>query len=188
MDEDPFDELRRGLGGDGVGDRGERRVDVRHLLAGVAAVVVLGGAVVLITAVRPGGGGESPAPQAIEVTNEPVDTTSPPVAARIWPSEPVEVAGTEVRTGGHRWTVGQPGDLVAVADWDCDGSATPAILRPGAPQLYVFDAWATAEAPTTATLGPPVPRGATSLAAPAGCGQAVVGTSDGAFVTIAIEP
>ena len=102
----------------------------------------------------------------------------------MWPTEPVEVVGNEVRTGGHRWTVGGPGDVVAVGDWDCDGTPTPAVLRAATGRLHLFDAWATAEGTAEASPGPTVPRTATSFE-PTGCGLATVRTADGGVVEIA---
>jgi hypothetical protein len=47
-----------------------------------------------------------------------------------------------VEAGDRRWTVGQPGDLVATADWSCSGHATLALLRPATGEVFVFDGWA----------------------------------------------
>jgi hypothetical protein len=47
-----------------------------------------------------------------------------------------------VEAGDRRWTVGQPGDLVATADWSCSGHATLALLRPATGDVFVFDGWA----------------------------------------------
>ena len=106
-----------------------------------------------------------------------------PDAARVWPDEPVEVEGTEVRTGGHRWSVGEPGDLVAVGDWDCDGTSTPAVLRPTAGRVFVFDAWAEGSE-VAAVPGPSAPTDAVGFEAVGGCGRAEVRTSSGAVVAV----
>lgn len=45
--------------------------------------------------------------------------------------------------GGITYEVGRPGDLVSVGDWDCDGRATPALLRTATGEVFVFDGWAT---------------------------------------------
>ena len=42
------------------------------------------------------------------------------------------------------YDVGEAGDLVAVADWDCDGQATPAVVRPSTGEVFVFPRWAAA--------------------------------------------
>jgi hypothetical protein len=46
-----------------------------------------------------------------------------------------------VRHGGHRWAAGASGDVVVVGDWDCDGLATPAVLRPATGQVWTYDRW-----------------------------------------------
>jgi hypothetical protein len=57
-------------------------------------------------------------------------------------ADPVVVDGTTVRAGSSRFEVGQTGDVVALGDWDCDGGATPAVLRPSTGEVFVFPAWA----------------------------------------------
>jgi hypothetical protein len=59
-------------------------------------------------------------------------------------AQPVRVAGTSVFVGEDHFQVGQPGDLVVLGDWDCDGNATPAVLRPASGEVFVFAMWATA--------------------------------------------
>jgi hypothetical protein len=44
--------------------------------------------------------------------------------------------------GSERWSLGQGGDLVTVGDWDCDGEATPAVLRPATGAVYALASWA----------------------------------------------
>ena len=56
--------------------------------------------------------------------------------------EPVAVDGGVVEVGGARYAVGQKGDQVTVGDWDCDGRATVALLRPGTGEVFVFPGWA----------------------------------------------
>ena len=50
-------------------------------------------------------------------------------------------AGAVLEHGGHRYGVGAPGDFVQTGDWDCDGQATPAIVRPSTGHVVLFDAW-----------------------------------------------
>ena len=183
MDTDPFDELRRELRGEVADDASAgRRLAPQHVLGGVAVAVVLGVAIVVIAAGRPTSDPEpaaAPGP-SLQVVEEP-PSSAPTTAARVWPAEPVEVAGNEVRRGGHRWQVGAPGDLVAIGDWDCDGSATPAVLRAATGRLHLFDSWATADATVAATPGPAVPPDASAFEA-SGCGHASVRTADGQTV------
>jgi hypothetical protein len=51
-----------------------------------------------------------------------------------------------LHAGGRTFAVGSPGDLVAVGDWDCDGSATPALVVTDTGGVFLFPAWATAGA------------------------------------------
>ena len=191
-DGDPFDELRRGLRGHTEdGPDGERTVDVRHLLLGAAGAVALALAVVVLTAAR-GPVDVSPAREpTTEVADEPVATMPPTTATatpiRVWPDEPLEVVGNEVRSGAHRWSVGDAGDVVAVGDWDCDGTVTPAVVRPATNRLYLFDAWATADVVTAASPGPTVPPGVTSIEAK-GCGRADVRTATGTSHEVTTQP
>lgn len=60
--------------------------------------------------------------------------------------EPVTVEGRIATVGDRRVELGQDGDLAVVADHDCDGVATPVLLRPGSGELFVFTAWSLDEA------------------------------------------
>ena len=51
--------------------------------------------------------------------------------------------GAVLEHGGHRYGVGAPGDFVQTGDWDCDGQATPVIVRPSTGHVVLFDAWPT---------------------------------------------
>lgn len=55
--------------------------------------------------------------------------------------QPVRVHGERVTFGGRTWVVGRAGDRVVVGDWDCDGMATAASLRPSSGEVFVFDRW-----------------------------------------------
>lgn len=88
----------------------------------------------------------------------------------------VRVGDAEVEVDGVRYGVGRPGDLLAVGDWDCDGSATVALVRRGTGEVFVFDGWAGAGVAVTAASTGTVP-GARSLAPtehPDGCDALVV--------------
>ena len=185
---DAFEELRRGLRG--AGDERDAKGGVGRFVAGGALVAALAVALVVVTAGRdaPPRGGTSDPLVAVDAAPPPPPPSDPPTStttaavARLWPAEPVEVTGNEVRSGGHRWHVGAPGDVVAIGDWDCDGEPTPAVLRRS--QLFVFDAWAGPGAETAAAPGPTLPPDATGLRAD-GCGQAQVRTAAGRTVVVA---
>src|SRR5687768_12665839 len=135
-DEDPFHQLRAALRGPDADDgTGTRR---RGLIAAGAATALLGMAIVVGSWLRPA----APAtrPDAEPLSAQPTaastsSTTTTTATERLWPSEPVEIDGTELRAAGRRWSVGAEGDLVAVGDWWCDGRRTVAVLRPSASRL-----------------------------------------------------
>ncbi len=104
----------------------------------------------------------------------PATSTPPQTVERLWPAEPVEVRGREVRTAGQRWEVGMEGDIVAVGDWNCDRRRTPAVLRPATGVVAVFDDWDGGTARRVSTVD-----GATGLVAGPSCGQAELATPDG---------
>ena len=56
--------------------------------------------------------------------------------------DPVRVTDAVVEAAGIRYGIGRAGDRIAVGDWACDGRATPALLRPGTGEVFVFRAWA----------------------------------------------
>lgn len=65
-----------------------------------------------------------------------VGPTSPsPTARRTDQGVPV------LTSDGVRWSAGQAGDVATVADWDCDGEATPVLLRPGEGIVWGFPDW-----------------------------------------------
>lgn len=121
-----------------------------------------------------------------------------PVAARpersevpeaVAPAEPTtQVEGNIVSVGERRYEVGEPGDVVVVGDWDCDGTDTPALLRPSTGGLFVFGQWAQA-APIEVTPVQVV-RGAVGVRGveePQGCDRLLVRRDDGSEVAVAPE-
>jgi hypothetical protein len=77
--------------------------------------------------------------------------------------------------------LGQPGDLIAVGDWACDGHAAPALLRPATGDVFVFPGWAPADAPVTVAAVRTVPGGEAlrPRTDPDGCDALVVERADG---------
>lgn len=41
-----------------------------------------------------------------------------------------------------RFEIAEPGDVVVLGDWDCDGSQTPGRYEPATGRVYLFDGWA----------------------------------------------
>lgn len=90
--------------------------------------------------------------------------------------EVVEVTGGVVSIGGRRWQVAEADDVVVVGDWDCDGSATPTIVRPTTGGVWVFARWAEADEDVTAEEAGNVPGAVSASPVPAGGGS---GTGQG---------
>src|SRR4051794_19690197 len=167
----------------GSGD-GDRRfgggVGLRRLGPVVGAVVSVAAVAIGLSWVRPVS--TAGAPTSVEEVRPAVDpttSTEPPAApgAQVWPGAAVQVEGTEVQRGNKHWSGGEPGDLVAVGDWDCDGVPTPAVVRPSVGRLFVFSSWADAG---EAVAGPPVPEDVVTFVAK-GCGRGEVRTASGAL-------
>jgi hypothetical protein len=89
-------------------------------------------------------------PQDPPTTTAPGDVTSADVDGDGC-ADDVRVVSGIVEVGGQRWQVGAADDAVAVADWDCNGTATPAIYRPATGEVFVFPSWASAGQPLTVT-------------------------------------
>lgn len=81
----------------------------------------------------------SPAATSPAATSPAVTTTS--AAAPVAPA-----FDGIVEVGGVRYSVGRPGDLVAVGDWDCDGEATVGLVDHRSGHVFLFDRWAGAGA------------------------------------------
>ncbi|HVM06778.1 MAG TPA: hypothetical protein VM242_16615, partial [Acidimicrobiales bacterium] len=112
----------------------------------------------------PGGPGPSPAAAPSRPRPAPTSTTTAPepVAERVWPRLPLDVADGVLTFAGVRYSVGDPGDAVVAGDWACTGEPTVALLRPASGEVFAFDAWARPGADVTARpLG--VVEGATAL-------------------------
>jgi hypothetical protein len=91
--------------------------------------------------------------------------------------------GVVLARADERYGVGERGDLVAVGDWDCDGSATPGVVRPGTGEIFLFDAWAEPGAPVTESAALQVTGARTLLADPAGCGARLM-LADGSALAV----
>ena len=134
-DVDPIESLRASMLV-GVGEGAPRP---RALMLGV-----LGALLIVVAGLRMQAGDAEPMAERLTAPTPP--STSP--EAR--PATPtttdqvrtaVPVAGSLLEVGGRRYRVGQEGDELLVEDWDCDGTPTPALLRPATGEVYVFHRW-----------------------------------------------
>lgn len=94
---------------------------------------------------------------------------------------PIRVDGRIVEAGDHRFELGEPGDVVAVGPFRCDGDALPALLRPTTGEVFVFDRWAAPGHDVSVQPLGAVP-GATALVAEElsnGCATLVATRADG---------
>lgn len=117
------------------------------------AVAIVGGVLTLGI-----GAADRAAPRGVGPT-DPVSTTAVPTTAvpttsvptTAVPTTPVPAAPV-VDVDGARFEVGEPGDVVVVAPWRCDGRADLLLLRPRTGGLYLFAD--PAVEPTTSTVLP----------------------------------
>ena len=152
----------------------------------VASVVVVGAAIVLAANswLAPDTTDAS-APVAATSTTTPSATTTVGAAdddAELAPRPTVEVDGVA-------YHIGDPGDVAATGDWDCDGEPTAALLRPSSGSVFVFEGWADADNDLVATALTTI-DGATGLRAEPnddGCDRLIVESPDG-DIPFAVEP
>ncbi|HET6953054.1 MAG TPA: hypothetical protein VFI47_21920 [Acidimicrobiales bacterium] len=102
--------------------------------------------------------------------------------------EALVVDGGTITAGPAQFTLGQPGDLLAVGDWNCDGLASPALLRPATGDVFVFSGWAPPGEPVTVTASERVEGGVAIRAEPGdpGCDRLQVDLAGGATATVAV--
>lgn len=138
-----------------IGLRGRRRTALRVGSAcGVGLALVAGGAAATWGGATGGDSGVDPGAPSPAAASTPAGCAeAPPPVADVdgdgCPSA-VGVDGNVVHAEGVRWSLGEPGDLVTVGDWDCDGGASPALVRPTTGDVFVFPHWAPEGEPVTA--------------------------------------
>lgn len=149
--------------------RRRRRAPRRLARSGALALggVVLTGAVGLALAAvalpEPSAGG-APGPVAPAATSTPAvvpgatpastPTACPPAGEGAGCDDTTGLDGTNVWWRGARWSVSRPGEVVAVGDWNCDGAASPAVLRPEDGSVWVYRRWDEAEVAVAAGTVP----------------------------------
>ena len=131
------------------------------------AVAAVAGAVLVLT-----GAALALRPTAPPVHASPVEPACTPVRAIVDElvgdvdgdgcDDRVPREGNVLTHDGHRYEVGDPGDVILLGDWDCDGRATPAAYRPAAGEAHVFNGWAEPGRPLPAVrtidaTAPPAP-------------------------------
>jgi hypothetical protein len=156
----------------------------RRVLAGAAAAGVLGVGVAAGALTLTRQAGTAPAHEAAAACAR-VAEPAADVDGDGCP-EKVTVDGNRVSAGEATWELGRPGDVVAVGDWDCDGAATSALLRPGTGDVFVFAGWSDAGAPVTVTPTRSVPGGVGLRVdeRSGGCDALVVESADGAGTVV----
>ncbi|HET9608365.1 MAG TPA: hypothetical protein VFP06_02085, partial [Acidimicrobiales bacterium] len=137
--------LRRPVGQDEQAEAPARR-RIGLAAAGVVAVgVAMAGAMLI----GPGGGADGPRtgpparPAAAAGDCGAVAAPAADVDGDGCP-EALSVDDRTVDAGIARWSLGDPGDQVVLGDWDCDGEASAALLRPDPGEVFAFAAWAEA--------------------------------------------
>ena len=103
--------------------------------------------------------------------------------------EALVVGGGTVSAGPISWTLGQPGDVIAVGDWTCDGGSAPALLRPSTGDVFVFPGWAAAGEPVTVEARDRLPGAVAIRGEPGddGCDDLVVDLGSGATATVEVR-
>lgn len=113
------------------------------------------------------------------------------------PVQPTEIARSAADHGkrdgpvptvvhdGVAYEVGDPGDVVGLVDWDCDGVRTPVVLRPATGEVFVFEGWADREVEVTART---VVEGGRQISRGDRCGPPLVRRGDGAEVELPLGP
>ena len=105
-------------------------------------------------------------------------------------ADPWSASAGVLTAAGERYQLGSASDHVAVGDWDCSGTATPALVRADSGQVFFFDSWpangAALEAQIAATV--PNPTGVSIRAAETDasspCAQLEVSSSSGTSTII----
>lgn len=178
--DDPFASLRPGLAADEPRPASGRVLTL--LAGGVGLSLFFFGA----SSLRGGGGGPTPTLEPVAVSTTAPSARATSTTAEAASSAPPEEPDRIVAIGDARYEVGIPGDIVTLGDWNCDGEATPAVLRPSTGEVFVFDGWASADADVEVRALETVP-GAVALADDVGgdgCPVLMVSTTAGELVEV----
>lgn len=96
----------------------------------------------------------------------------------------IAIAAGAINVAGHHFVMSvDPADVVVVGDWDCDGVATPAVLRVPSGAIDAVDHWPTNDEPNITARRITVIEGATGAEArpraEPGCATLAVGSPAG---------
>lgn len=120
---------------------------------------------------------EAPPPEPVGTGPAPgPDTSTGPGAA----------GAAVLEHAGIRYAIGDPGDIVVLGDWDCDGTPTPSVVRRADGSVWAFRQWAAgAEVVAAEALGAaPSPVAAASHPEHDGCDVLVITAADGREVVV----
>jgi hypothetical protein len=165
--------------------RGGRKARRGRRMASAAGLGLVAFATAGATVLGSGGGADAPRPEpSALVCPEPAGPAAD-VDGDGCP-EALAVEGGTVDAGVARWSLGEPGDLATVGDWDCDGEASAALLRPSTGDVFVFSAWADAGEPLTVSATERVDGGVgiRTAAGEQGCQRVVVDLAGGGSTTV----
>lgn len=157
-----------------AGPPGDDRIGTRLRLA-AAGLVVVAASPAVVGALTGGAPVASPEERGAVDTVDTVDIDD---------IDDVAVEGRVVSVGSQRWEVGQPGDVVTVGDWDCDGIVTPAVLRPTTGEVFVFERWADQEQVARPVAAAPGAVRIGEVGGPDGCSSISATSSDGDTVPV----
>jgi len=160
--------------------RSHRRAGVMIAIVGIVTGAALAGA-----AAAGDGEPKRAAPPRSSTSTAMRSPPNPP--RRVWPPS---APAAELTFGEERFAVGDARDLVTVGDWNCDGTATPAVVRRSSGTVYVFDRWPEDDAEVVGREAGRVP-GARAIAAvdsnADGCDELEVTPDDGPPVTLRLH-
>ena len=139
---------------------------------------------------HPGPGGSSATAASVDPQSQSVPQQAPTQVPQQAPVDAGVTGAADSNTltaEGVRYRVGELGDVTAVGDWNCDGVATVAVLRPSTGELFAFDSWASTEAVAVAR---PLGRapGAVGISSGERCGAPRVEWPDGSVGPIQEGP
>lgn len=178
----------------------------RRVLLAVAVVVLAVGAIagsVIARAVDPFGSEsvaaeQTPTTTAPEADDTEPDAPAPPPVSDGCPEleipgpdadsdgcpDPISLDGRVATVGDVAVELGEDGDQVVVVDSDCDGTATPVLLRPSTGEVFDFPGWSLDEAIEVSSTA--VVDGATTIETTDGpCPDVIVIDGDGDRVVVA---